>query len=133
MRMIATSTSTGRANWVYRTGLTLAVTALCSVAMQGAHGATSAVAVVQPARPAADAAMVTAMAHYRQGKTSAAYFEFAKLADQGNVEAARIALTMLRYGGTMYGTEWGSSQPRIDLWTRLASQPGEPMASESGE
>ena len=77
--------------------------------------------------------MNTAMADYRRGKVSAAYIGFAKLADQGNAEAARIAIMMLRYGRKMYGADWGASQPQIDLWIRLSSQPGEPMMSESSD
>jgi hypothetical protein len=121
--MIATSSSTGRASWQYRPKQKLIIAAVMGLAMHGAQGGTS----------DSDAAMNTAMEHYRQGKVSTAYVEFAKLADQGNAEAARIALIMLRYGRRMYGTEWGSSQPQIDLWIRLASQPGEPLTSESGD
>lgn len=133
--MIKTSTSTSRFSWLRRAGQTLTIAALGGLAIHTAHGSTTAVtvAVMQPGKSTSNAAMSTAMAHYRQGKVSVAYLEFAKLADQGNAEAARIALVMLRYGGTMYGTDWGSSQPQIDRWIRLASQPGEPITSESSD
>lgn len=74
-----------------------------------------------------------AMAQCRQGHWSAAYGRFASLADQGDVEAARIALLMLRYGPQMYGVQWSASQPQIELWSQLASQPMDGLTSESGD
>jgi hypothetical protein len=131
--MIATSISTGRASWLHRISKELIVAAVLGLAMHGAHGRNPAVVVAQAGKPDSDATMNTAMEQYRQGRYSIAYVQFCKLADEGNAEAARIALIMLRYGRRMYGTEWGSSQPQIDLWIRLAGQPGEPMTSETGD
>ena len=90
------------------------------------------------AATAADAAksetvFTEAMAQYKQGKWSGAYGRFAALADKGHAEAARIALIMLRHGSTMYGSDWGASQPQVDRWTKLALQRAEPIQIVSGD
>lgn len=131
--MIASSNLTDGATWLYRTGQKFIIAAVMGFAMHGAHGTTPAAVVAKADTPASDSAMKTAMEHYRQGKFSTAYGQFSKLADQGNAEAARIALIMLRHGRKMHGTEWGASQPQIDVWIRLASEPTEPIKSESGD
>lgn len=93
------------------------------------------VATAAPARAANPAKLETmftvAMTHYKQGKVAGAYGRFAALADQGHPEAARIALFMLGHGAQMYGSDWGASQPQIDLWTKLANRGVEPLKSAS--
>lgn len=59
---------------------------------------------------------------YSQAKWSAAYRRFAGLADEGDAEAAGIALLMLRYGTRLYGHEWGASQSQIDHWIALTRE-----------
>jgi hypothetical protein len=70
---------------------------------------------------------------YHEGRWSGAYGRFARLADAGDAEAARVALHMLRMGSTLYGTDWGASQPQIDQWTRLAGAPLPVLVSVSGD
>jgi hypothetical protein len=82
-----------------------------------------------PHKPAFDAAL----AEYKAGQRTAAYGHFARLADAGDAESARIALILLRHGPEMAGTAWGASQPQIDRWMQLARQPMEPMVAESGD
>ena len=74
-----------------------------------------------------------ASALYRAGRWSGAYGRFATLADQGHQDAARIAMHMLRMGSTLYGTDWGASQPQIDLWSRLVATPLPRMQSVTGD
>jgi len=74
-----------------------------------------------------------ALDQFRQGRQAAAYGAFARLADHGDVEAARIALILLRHGDKLHGAAWGASQPQIDHWMRLARQPMAPLAAESGD
>ena len=74
-----------------------------------------------------------ASALYREGRWSGAYGRFAYLADHGHSEAARIAMHMLRMGPTLYGTEWGASQPQIDNWSRMATAPLPPTVSVTGD
>ncbi len=74
-----------------------------------------------------------AMDQYRQGRWSAAYGRFCVLADDGDAQAARIALVMLRHGETMHGTIWSASQPQIEHWAQLARQVMDPLTSESGD
>lgn len=57
---------------------------------------------------------------YMQGKWSAAYGYFARLADEGHAQAATIAILMFRYGGSLYGYEWGASQAQVDGWIELS-------------
>lgn len=80
-----------------------------------------------------ETAFTEAMTQYKQGKWSGAYGRFATLADHGHAEAARIALIMLRNGATMYGSDWGASQPQIQQWTKLAVQRTAPLQSVSGD
>lgn len=94
-------------------------------------GTATAATAADAAKP--ETAFTEAMAQYKQGKWSGAYGRFAALADQGHTEAARIALIMLRHGLTMYGSDWGASQPQIDQWTKLALQRAEPLRIVSGE
>jgi 2,4-dienoyl-CoA reductase-like NADH-dependent reductase (Old Yellow Enzyme family) len=75
------------------------------------------------APPSASAeAFEEALNLYSQGNWSAAYRHFARLADQGDQEAARIALQMLHYGARLYGHAWGASQAQSDQWTALTLQ-----------
>lgn len=57
---------------------------------------------------------------YTQGKWPVAYGYFARLADDGHAQAATIAILMSRYGGSLYGYEWGASQAQIDRWIELS-------------
>ena len=74
-----------------------------------------------------------ALAEYKAGHRTIAYGQFMRLADQGDAESARIALMLLRHGEEMHGTAWGASQPQIDRWIRLASQPMPRIVAESGD
>ena len=64
---------------------------------------------------------------YMQGKWSAAYGHFARLADDGHAQAATIAILMFRYGGSLYGYEWGASQAQIDHWIELSCRRAEAL------
>lgn len=94
--------------------------------------------IVKADAPAPDAAehariFSYAIELYREGRWSGAYGRFARLADAGDVQAARLALHMLREGATLYGTPWGASQPQIDLWTRLVATPLPELVSVSSD
>lgn len=80
-----------------------------------------------------DPAFTHAVTHYRQGRWSGAYGRFAQLADQGNAEAARIALFMLRNGEQLYRSGWGASQDQIDSWIALASRNAIQQVGESAD
>jgi hypothetical protein len=69
---------------------------------------------------ATEVTFAQAMQHYQKGQWPAAYGRFVLLADQGDAEAARIAIMMLRYGTVWYGHSFGASQPQVDAWMRLA-------------
>lgn len=80
-----------------------------------------------------NAQFAQALRELKEGRATAAYGDFSRLADQGDAESARIALIMLRYGTERHGATWGASQPQIDHWMQLARQPMEPLMAESGD
>lgn len=69
-----------------------------------------------------DDRFVAAMQQYNDGRYAAAYGQLIELADGGNAEAARIALLMLRYGPTLYRSQWSATQEQIQYWLDLASR-----------
>jgi hypothetical protein len=70
---------------------------------------------------------------FRQKQWSGAFGRFSHAADQGNREAARIALFMLRNGSQLFGSEWTASQDQIDHWMRLAAHSQAPLLAEGGD
>jgi hypothetical protein len=84
-------------------------------------------------RDADDKAFAGAVAQYREGRWSGAYGRFVQLADQGEAEAARIALFMLRNGERLYDSGWSASDDQIDSWIALAARNPVRQAGESGD
>jgi soluble cytochrome b562 len=56
---------------------------------------------------------------YEIGHFQVAFAEFASLADSGHCEAARMALQMLRYGKSMYATDFRVTPDQTQRWQRL--------------
>lgn len=83
--------------------------------------------------PSADADFAIAMEQYRLGRWADAYGKFSRLADRNHADAARIALLMVRFGPSLFGSGWGASQPQIDRWRLLAITPVVAVKSESGD
>jgi hypothetical protein len=52
----------------------------------------------------------------RIGRYAEAYGRFVRLADEGNVEAARIALVMHRFGPEVFGSAWDASVEQLAEW-----------------
>jgi hypothetical protein len=79
------------------------------------------------AAAAPDAGYSQAVQQYRNGRWSAAYGRFMVLANDGNVEAARIALFMHQHGRLLYASDWDASEEELDLWSKMAGvrPPGE--------
>ena len=73
--------------------------------------------------PNPDVDFATAMEQYRLGKRADAYGKFSRLADRNHADAARIALLMVRFGPSLFGGDWGASQPQIERWRQLAITP----------
>lgn len=73
------------------------------------------------ASAAGERAFAEAVAQYRSGRFSAAYGQLTALANEGDVDAARIALFMHRYGATLYGSHWDASPEDLDDWRQLAA------------
>jgi hypothetical protein len=60
----------------------------------------------------------TAAESLRAGRYAEAYGRFVTLADEGDVDAARIALVMHRFGPDVFGSAWDASVEQLAEWTR---------------
>jgi hypothetical protein len=56
---------------------------------------------------------------YEVGHFQVAFAEFATLADRGHCESARMALQMIRYGKSLYATEFHATLERVQRWQHL--------------
>ena len=66
-----------------------------------------------------------AMAAYENSHWPQSYAMLALLADDGHVEAARIAAQMHRWGPRLYGQHFPATAAQLAQWQRLANcQPG---------
>jgi hypothetical protein len=54
----------------------------------------------------------------RLGRHAEAYGRFVALADEGDFDAARVALMMHRFGPTLFGSTWDASTEQLELWTQ---------------
>ena len=81
-------------------------------------------AATVPATAAAkdDWAFDHAVEQYRQGEWSEACGLFIELANNGDRDAARIALFMVRYGPRLYGSHWDASPDDVEEWETLVNQ-----------
>ena len=59
-----------------------------------------------------------AAASLRAGRDDEAYRRFVELANLGDVDAARVALFMYRFGPTVFGKRWDASKEQLAIWTR---------------
>jgi hypothetical protein len=57
----------------------------------------------------------------RTGRFAEAYGRFVALADEGNVDAGRIALVMHRYGPAVFGSAWDASGEQLAEWTQWSA------------
>ena len=80
------------------------------------------------AAPQQDPGLAQAVKEYRAGRWSAAYGQFMTLANNGSIEAARIALFMHRHGVQLYGSDWAATDEDLELWSRMTGTrpPNEP-------
>jgi len=93
-----------------------------------------ALATAMPASAASDEErFADAMALYRDGRYSAAYGHFVRLADGGHADAARVALLMVRFGQQLYGVPWFASPCQVARWADFASASQAPLVADSGE
>lgn len=80
-------------------------------------------AAAQPARDEA------AREAYENGHYDRAFAEFARLADEGHCESARVARQMARHGRTLYGVDFHVAAERLERWWRLPDCPAPRTAS----
>ncbi len=67
-----------------------------------------------------------AMQLYHDGRYAASYTRLAELADTGHAESARIALLMLRFGPSLYGTRLTAPPQQVNRWLEVATS-GRPL------
>jgi hypothetical protein len=81
-------------------------------------GLTGILALVQAAgaQTAPVAALDAALADYERSHWREAYVAFCRLADDGDAEAARLALQMLRYGPQLYGERFEAIPQAVERW-----------------
>lgn len=60
---------------------------------------------------------------YEIGHFDKAFAAFASLADEGHCDAARVARQMVRYGRTLYATDFKVASERLERWQRLPACP----------
>ncbi len=75
------------------------------------------------AQPAPVTSLDVALADYERSHWRDAYVAFCRLADDGDAEAARLALQMLRYGPQLYGERFEAVPQAVQRWrtTMLAA------------
>ncbi|MEJ5991246.1 hypothetical protein WG902_14685 [Ramlibacter sp. PS3R-8] len=74
---------------------------------------------VHGAIAAPDPLYTEAVQEYRAGRWSSAFGRFITLANNGHVDAARIALFMQLHGRQLYGSDWDASDDDVALWSRM--------------
>ena len=62
-----------------------------------------------------------AVVQYHNGRWAEAYGRFMALANDGDADAARTALFMLRYGPQLYNAHWDAMPSEIARWETLAA------------
>jgi hypothetical protein len=83
---------------------------------------------VRPAAAATAALFEQGQAHYEAGRYAQAYALFARLADEGHAEAARIALQMRQWGPRLYGTTFTAGPKQLERWRALLPRATTPRA-----
>ena len=61
----------------------------------------------------------------KAGRHAEAYGRFVALADEGDFNAARIALVLHRYGPEVFGSDWDASPEQLAEWTRQSAAAAE--------
>lgn len=103
-----------------RTSLrTHGVRAACAIAL---CAATAAFAADASDAAASGESFERARAEYAVGHYEQAYAMFARLADAGHRESARIALQMYRYGPTVFSLQLSATPAQARAWQRTIAQ-----------
>lgn len=105
---------------------------LCAAAMAAVMALAAFTPLTARAAPGDDR-FVAAMRLYHDDRYAAAYGRLIELADEGHAEAARIALLMLRFGPTLYRSQWSATQEQIQHWLALASRRQATLVADAGD
>jgi len=68
----------------------------------------------------------------RVGRHAEAYGRFVALADDGDVDAARFALLMHRYGPAVFASAWDASPEQVADWTRWSASAADAELADLG-
>lgn len=98
-----------------------AVAALCwHLSLAASPPATSAAPSAATAAASPAARFAEASRLLRAGRHAAAYGRFVALANDGDREAASIALVMHRHGSALFGSVWDATTEELQYWSDLA-------------
>jgi len=89
-----------------------------SAGLLGAAAPAPAQNVAHAAPPATSFAEASGL--FRSGRHAAAYARFVVLANEGDMQAARVALVMHRFGAALFGSDWDATTEELEDWSRLA-------------
>ncbi len=93
-----------------------AVALLLSTAIGIGNATAAASRAVLGANP--DEGFDTAVRLYEGGQWEQAFANLAELADHGDARAAKLALLMLRYGASLYGTAFAATPWQVARWAQ---------------
>ncbi len=69
---------------------------------------------------------------YDRGAWPEAFAALVRLANQGHAQAAKLALLMLRYGASLYGTAFRAEAPQIAPWAARVIDAGKATSPRRG-
>lgn len=102
--------------WVHGTNPWQGASMVLSAALLG--GVASAASRHTVGRLVPSANFDAAIALYERGEWEPAFETLARLADEGDALAAKLALLMLRYGAPLYGTRFNAIPTQVARWAR---------------
>lgn len=109
-----------RFSWaVTAAGLPALLAALLALCPASGRAQAVAEAVAQAASQPTAAGFDQGLAMYEVGHYEPAFRLFARLADKGHPEAARLALQMWRYGPRLYRVAFTASASQVQHWETL--------------
>ena len=111
------ASATVQHRWVHGTNPWQGASMVLSAALVG--GVSSQASRHTVGRLVPSASFDAAIALYERGEWEPAFEMLQRLADTGDVLAAKLVLLMLRYGAPLYGTHFNAMPRQIARWARV--------------